>query len=161
MSAASRLYDLQGVACRRTPLINGGVLSEFILDLETASKLGRKPTGTGGVDGPSHNNIVVEPGDVAKDDLVAGLKNGIIIDQTMGAWAGNPYSGQVTGNIALGYLVENGVPVGRVKDAMYSVNVFEVLKNRLVALSKESKCTGNLFLPYALLSGVSISTKKE
>lgn len=161
MAVSSRLYDMQGAACRRTPLINAGVVSEFILDLETASKLGRTPTGTGGVNGPAYNNIVVEPGDTARDELVSGLKKGIIIDRTMGAWAGNPYSGQVTGNIALGYLVENGVPVGRVKDAMYSVNVFEVLKSRLVALSRESKCLGNLFLPYVLLSDVSISAKKE
>lgn len=160
-AVGSRLYDVQGVACRRTPLIKAGVISEFLLDLETAHKLGRKPIGTGGAGGPSHNNILVEPGDVGKDDMIAGLKRGIIIDQTMGAWAGNPYSGQVTGNIALGYLVENGVAVGRVKDAMYSVNVFEVLKDRLVALSTEVKCLSDTFLPYALLSGVSISAKKE
>jgi PmbA protein len=79
----------------------------------------------------------------------------------MGAWAGNPYGGQVTGNIALGYLVEDGQPVGRVKDCMYSLNVFEALKNNLAALSRESKCMGSMFLPYALLKGISISAKKD
>jgi PmbA protein len=158
---SSRLYDVQGVACRRTPLVNRGVISEYILDLDTAAKLGRKPTGTGGASGPSHNNIVVEPGDVAVADMVAGLRRGIIIDSTMGAWAGNPYGGQVTGNIALGYLVEDGQPVGRVKDCMYSLNVFEALKNNLAALSRESKCMGSMFLPYALLKGISISAKKD
>ncbi|MEX0974292.1 MAG: TldD/PmbA family protein [Bacillota bacterium] len=161
MAVASRIYDLQGVACRRTPLVNAGVLSEYILDLETAAKLVRKPTGTGGAGGPTHNNIVIEPGDLEKDEMVAGLKKGIIIDMTMGSWAGNPYSGQVTGNIALGYLVEDGKPVGRVKDSMFSLNIFKHLKDSLVALSKESKCIGNIFLPYALLKDVSVSAKKE
>ena len=48
------------------------------------------------------------------------MKKGIVIDHTMGAWAGNPYTGTVTGNIALGYLVEDGEKVGRVKDCMFS-----------------------------------------
>lgn len=161
MGAGSRLYDVQGVACRRTRLIGAGVISEYILDLETAAKLGRRPIGTGGVTGPAHNNILVEPGDMGKDDMVLGLKKGIVIDRAMGAWAGNPYSGQVTGNIALGYLVGDGEPIGRVKDCMYSVNVFEYLKDNLVALSKETKCMGSVILPYALLSGVSVSAKKE
>lgn len=161
MAVGSRVYDFQGVACRRTPLINTGVLSEYILDLETAAKLGRKPIGTGGASGPSANNIVVEPGDVSRDAMISGLKKGVIIDVTMGAWAGNPYGGQVTGNIALGYLVEDGQPVGRVKDCMFSLNVFKHLKDNLVALSRESKCQGSMFLPYALLKDVSISAKKD
>jgi predicted Zn-dependent protease len=85
------------------------------------------------------------------------MKRGIIIDQTMGAWAGNPYAGTVTGNIALGYLVEDGKKVGRVKDCMFSLNVFSHLKSNLLALSKETKNLGSLILPYCLVGGVSIS----
>jgi PmbA protein len=156
----SRLYDRQGVACRRTPLVSQGVLSEYLLDLETAAKLGRKPTGTGGVAGIERNNILVLPGDLSVADLINSLKRGIIIDATMGAWAGNPYSGQVTGNIALGYLVVDGQPVGRVKDCMFSVNVFTALKDNLAALSRETKNLGDAILPYALVRSVSISAKK-
>ena len=62
--------------------MNHGVLSEYLLDLETAAKLGRKPTGTGGFAGIEPNSILVLPGDLSIDDLVAG--KGIIIDATMG-----------------------------------------------------------------------------
>lgn len=156
-AVGSRPCDEQGVPCRRTPLIDEGVLKEYLLDLESARRLGRKPIGTGSPTGARPNNVIVPGGDVSFDDLMAGMKRGIIIDQTMGAWAGNPYTGTVTGNIALGYLVENGKKVGRVKDCMFSLNVFNHLKTNLLALTKETKSLGGLILPYCLIGGVSIS----
>jgi len=149
--------DEQGVPCRRTPLIDEGVLSEYLLDLESAHRLGRKPIGTGTRTGARPNNVIVPGGNASFDDLMAGMKRGIIIDQTMGAWAGNPYTGTVTGNIALGYLVEDGKKVGRIKDCMFSLNVFSHLKSNLLALTKETKSLGGLILPYCLIGGVSIS----
>jgi len=89
------------------------------------------------------------------------MKQGIVIDHTMGAWAGNPYTGTVTGNIALGYLVKDGEKVGRVKDCMFSLNVFTHLKSNLLALSRDVKDLGGLLLPYCLIGGVSIATRES
>ncbi len=52
--------------------------------------------------------------------------------------AGNPYGGQVSGDISLGYKIEKGQIVGRIKDAMFSVNVFTDLRDNLVALSSDN-----------------------
>lgn len=156
----SRMYDAQGVRCRRTPLIENGVLREYLLDLDTAHKLGRKPIGTGGIGGIEPANVIVPGGSASKDSLLSGIKRGIVIENTMGAWAGNPYSGQVSGNIAMGFLVQNGELVGRVKDCMFSLNIFTHLKDHLVALSRETKNFG-LVLPYALVDNVSITAKKN
>jgi PmbA protein len=153
----TQLYDNQGVACRRTPLIENGVLREYLLDLESACRLGRQPIGTGSPTGARSNNLLVPPGDTQWEDLLKGMKKGIVIDQTMGAWAGNPYTGTVTGNIALGYLVADGKKVGRVKDCMFSLNVFTHLKSNLLAMSKETKNLGGVILPYCLIEGVSIA----
>lgn len=158
-AVGSRPCDDQGVPCRRTPLIEQGVLKEYLLDLESAQRLGRKPIGTGNPAGARPNNLIVPAGDVSVNDLLADMKRGIIIDQTMGAWAGNPYTGTVTGNVALGYLVEDGKKVGRVKDCMFSLNVFTHLKSNLLALSKETKNMGTSILPYFLIGGVSVSTR--
>jgi PmbA protein len=156
----SRMYDDQGVACRRTSLIEKGVLREYLLDLETAHKLGREPIGTGGVATVAPANLIVEGGSRSKDDLLSGVKQGIIIEATMGAWAGNPYSGQVSGNIAMGFLIEDGKLTGRVKDCMFSLNVFSHLKDHLVALSRETKNIG-IALPYALVENVSVTAKSS
>lgn len=153
----TQLYDNQGVVCRRTPLIENGVLREYLLDLESAHRLGRQPIGTGSPAGASPNNLLVSPGETPWEDLLKGMKKGIVIDQTMGAWAGNPYTGTVTGNIALGYLVVDGKKVGRVKNCMFSLNVFTHLKSNLLAVSKETKDLGRVILPYCLIEGVSIA----
>jgi len=153
----TQLYDGQGVVCRRTPLIQNGVLREYLLDLESAHRLGRQPIGTGSPEGASPNNLLVLPGETSWEDLLKGMKRGIVIDQTMGAWAGNPYTGTVTGNIALGYLVIDGEKVGRLKDCMFSLNIFTHLKSNLLALSREAKNLGSLILPYCLIGGVSIA----
>ncbi len=153
----TQLYDGQGVVCRRTPLFEDGVLREYLLDLESAHRLERQPIGTGSPAGASPNNLLVPPGDTSWKDLLKGMKRGIVIDQTMGSWAGNPYTGTVTGNIALGYLVIDGKKVGRVKDCMFSLNVFTHLKSNLLALSREAKNLGSLILPYCLIGGVSIA----
>jgi len=157
----SQLYDDQGVACRRTPLIERGILREYLLDLESAHRLGRKPTGTGTASGSRPNNLLVTPGEKSWEELLKGMKRGIVIDQTMGSWAGNPYTGTVTGNVSLGFLVINGEKVGRVKDCMFSLNVFGHLKSNLLGLSRETKNTGQAILPYCLIGGVSIATRSS
>jgi len=77
----------------------------------------------------------------------------------MGAWAGNPYGGQVSGNISLGYKIKNGKIQGRIKDAMFSLNVFQALKNRVAAIGSEREWVENMFLPAILIEPVSISIK--
>lgn len=156
----SAVYDDQGVACRRNVLVKGGVLQEYLLDLDSAARLGRAPTGTGGMTRPRPNNVLLLPGATPWREMLAGIKRGIVIDETIGAWAGNPYSGQVSGNIGLGFLVENGQVVGRVKDCMFAINVFTQLKTQLKALSLETKALGRHILPWALVNGVSISTRQ-
>lgn len=155
----SRMYDDQGVACRRTALIDAGVVNEYLLDLDSAARLGRAPIGTGGMTRPRPNNVILQPGTASWRDLIRDMRRGIVIAQTMGAWAGNPYSGQVSGNIWLGYLVENGEVVGRIKDCMFSLNIFNHLRNHLRALSREVKPLGGEVLPWALVDEVSIATR--
>ncbi len=92
--------------------------------------------------------------------MVSGVKEGVLVDQVMGAWAGNILSGDFSANIHLGYKIENGQIVGRVKDTMVAGNVFEVFKNSVEAIGKESSWVGgSLKLPALLLSSISVSSK--
>jgi PmbA protein len=47
----------------------------------------------------------------------------------MGAEQGNILGGDFSGNVLLGYKVENGKIVGRVKDTMVSGNIYQLLKH--------------------------------
>jgi PmbA protein len=75
----------------------------------------------------------------------------------MGVQMGNVNGGEVTGNIELGYLIENGEIAGRVKDAMISLNIMDALKD--IVLSEETIWTDFLLSPYILIPNASISTK--
>ena len=74
--------------------------------------------------------------------MIRDVKEGLIIEQLMGAEQGNLLSGDFGGNVLLGYKVENGQVVGRVKDTMVSGNIYEVLKD-LVAIGQETSWVGS------------------
>ncbi len=158
-AVGSKSFDREGVPTARRALIDGGKIGGYLLDLQTAHLLGMAPTGNGGTTGPVSNNTVVPGGDTSFSDMLAGIDEGVLIEGTMGAWAGNPYGGQVSGNISLGYKIEKGKVVGRIKDCVFSVNVFTDLRDNLAALSREQLWRGNTCYPYVQLANVNISTK--
>jgi PmbA protein len=60
-------------------------------------------------------------------DMLAQIDKGLLVDQGMGTWAGNVVAGEFSGNVQLGYKLERGELVGRVKDAMVAGNVYTAL----------------------------------
>lgn len=167
----SNLFDGEGIPAAPTTIIDRGEVSSFLLDLGTAHSLGMAPTGNGyrtrpdELPSPSTSNVVLEAEQTQPlAQIIGSLKKGVIIHSLMGAWAGNPYTGQVNGNIDLGFLVENGEVVGRVKDCMVSVNAFDAFKHQIEAVSQEREWGSNLWgsymlLPHVCLGDISISTK--
>jgi PmbA protein len=163
---ASCVFDGEGIAARRTPVIAKGRINSFILNMVTAKALGLESTGngfrsrTGELSAPSNSNIVLEIANTQPlEQLLGSVQQGIIIHSLMGAWAGNPYSGQVNGNIDLGFLIEDGHIKGRVKDCMVSVNVFEAFRAQIEAASAEKEWAWNMYLPHLKLNDVSINAK--
>src|SRR3989304_4005482 len=72
------------------------------------------------------------PGDATQEDLIADMREGLVVDILMGASQGNVLGGEFSGNVLLGYRVEKGKIVGRVKDTMVSGNIYEVLKEVVI-----------------------------
>lgn len=167
----SCLFDGEGIPAAPIAIIDKGVVSNFLLDLGTAHSLGLKPTGNGyrsqadALPAPGSSNVVLEAEHTQPlQTIIGGVKKGLLIHSLMGAWAGNPYTGQVSGNINLGFLVENGQIVGRVKDCMVSINAFDALKENIEAVSTEKEWGSNLWgsymlLPYIQFGNVSVSAK--
>jgi PmbA protein len=163
---ASCSFDGEGVAARRTAIIRDGKVNSFILDLATAQALGMNPTGNGfrsqpdSLPGPGYSNIVLELAETQPlEQLIGSVQRGVIIHSLMGAWAGNPYSGQVSGNIDLGFLIEDGQIKGRVKDCMVSVDCFRAFREQIAGASTEKEWAWNMLLPHLVLSDVAINAK--
>lgn len=123
---ASGQYDGDGVPHRRLPLVEAGVVKGFYYDLDTAARAGTQSTGHGVGCGPT--NWIVAPGEVSYEEMVQGVREGLMVDSVMGLGQGNVISGEFSVNISLGYKIEHGEIVGRVKDTMLTGNCYEALK---------------------------------
>jgi PmbA protein len=159
---ASRISDDEGVPSRRLPLIERGVASAFFYDLQTAGLAGKASTGSGergigSLPSPSTGVLLVGEGDALLDDMISDLKEGLIIEALLGAGQGNILGGDFNANVLLGYKVENGKVVGRVKNVMVSGNTYEALNN-IVAVGSEGKwMRGGLYTPAFSLAAVAVS----
>jgi len=161
---SSRPSDDEGIPSRRTPLINKGVVKGFLYDLQTAALAGKKSTGNGSrirgsLPSPAPSALVITPGKTTFDEMVKDIKEGLIIDLIMGAEQGNTLGGDFSGNVLLGFKIENGKIVGRVKDTMVSGNVYKILKD-IAAIGSETKWVGGfLQTPPFYCKELSVSSK--
>ncbi len=159
----SRPCDDEGIPSQRTPLVEKGSVAGFLYDLQTAALAGKRSTGNGsrsrGLPAPAPGAFVMAPGSTTFDEMVKDMKEGLVIEQLMGADQGNVLGGDFSGNVLLGYKVENGKIVGRVKDTMVSGNVYQLLKE-ITAIGKEARWVGGfLQIPHLYFPGLSVTSK--
>jgi PmbA protein len=92
-------------------------------------------------------------------DMLKEMKDGIVIEQLMGAEQGNILNGDFSGNVLLGYRVENGAITGRVKDTMVSGNVYQLLRE-VTALGSDSRWIGGyVSTPSIFCPAISVSAQ--
>jgi len=156
--------DAEAVPSEATPLITEGTVSSFYYDLQTAALAKTRSTGNGhrsqgGQPSPLPSALVVTPGDATFDDMLHDIKEGLVVEQLMGATQGNILGGDFSGNVLLGYKVEGGQIVGRVKDTMVAGNVYELLK-QVAAIGSDARWVGSfLNTPSIYCPSVSVASK--
>ncbi len=157
-------YDDEGVAHQRNAFIENGVLKGFYYDLKTAAQSGVESTGTGSrglfsTPRPSPTNLIISPGETQLADLIAGIDEGLLIEDVLGLGQGNTISGAFSNPVSLGFKIEKGEIVGRVKDVSIAGNIYDVLKN-VMAISRESQWVYyNMNLPYILIPDMNVVGK--
>jgi PmbA protein len=156
-------FDDEGVPSQRLPLVANGVVANFLYDLQTAALAGTRSTGSGrragGFPSPAISSLILGKGDVSFQAMVKDMKEGLIVEEVMGAEQGNLLGGDFGGNVLLGYKVDNGEIVGRVKDTMIAGNVYQVSKE-LLGIGQEARWVGEILqTPPLYCSNVSVTTK--
>ena len=152
-------FDDEGTATQVLPLITQGRIEQFYSDRTTARLLGGESTGNGFRPGlgnyptPSLVNLIVEPGEGSLMDLIGQIDNGLLIDQSLGG--GPDISGDFSINVDLGYRIEKGQIVGRVKDTMIAGNVYSLLK-QILALGSDRQWNGSCYTPSLLIEDLSV-----
>ncbi|HEY8490631.1 MAG TPA: TldD/PmbA family protein [Dehalococcoidia bacterium] len=159
----SRAVDDEGVPARKVTLVAEGVATEFLYDLQTAGLAGKASTGSAHralTTQPSIglSALVVSEGDATFADMLREIREGVVVEYLMGAGQGNVMGGEFSGNVLLGYKVERGEIVGRVKNTMVAGNVHQALKE-IAALGSESRWVGaGLRTPPIAFARLSVSS---
>ncbi len=146
--ANTSAFDNEGMPRKVTPIIEKGVLRNFIYDLDTAGRAGVKPSGHGF--NRRLTNLIISPGDVPFETMLHNTAKGLLVHRYLGLGQGNPMNGEFSVNLFLAYKIEHGKLVGRVKNAMLAGNAFEALKD-ITAISQERQWSGG---PYAWFAGL-------
>ena len=161
---ASSSYDDEGTPRRRNVLIENGTLKGFIYDLKTAAQSGVESTGNASrglfyPPDPSLTNFILQPGQTALKDMLAGIDEGILVENVLGLGQGNIISGAFSNPLALAFKIEKGEIVGRVKDMSIAGNVYDLLKD-VSAVSQETRWVYNSFsAPYVLIPEMNVAGK--
>jgi PmbA protein len=160
----SRPFDDEGVASQRNSLIEKGIVRSFLYDLQTAGLAKAESTGSAERSLASQPSIstaslVIDEGAMSFSEMLGSVKEGLVVEELMGAGQGNVMGGDFSGNVLLGYKIEGGEITGRVKDTIVAGNVHEALK-RLVAIGSETRWVGgSLRTPPLFFESLTVSAK--
>jgi PmbA protein len=127
----SRPFDGDGLPTRKNSIIERGVLRTVLCDVYSARKLGRQSTGsagrsTGSSPGPTTSNLIMRPGQLERDELLARTERGLYVTSMMG-YGFNPVTGDFSRG-ASGFWIENGELTFPVSEITISANFDDLLK---------------------------------
>ena len=163
MTPVARAMDDEGLPSRRIDFVKNGVIGEPFLDLQTAGEIGKTSNGCGmrsvaTTPSPSLSFVTIDSGDTPDDAIIGSVERGILVEQLLGAGQGNELGGDFRANLSLGFLIENGEVVGRVKDTMISGNVYDTL-NRVEAIGATPESVwGTRSIPWVRTRGVQVAS---
>ena len=162
---SSAPFDDEGTPARRIRLVEDGVIGEFLYDLRTAAEAGAESTGSGRRGDarsqvrPGMSAFVLDEGEASFEEILAGIDEGLVVEELIGANQGNLLAGEFGGNVLLGFKVEKGEIVGRVKDTMIAGNIMDVL-SRVAAIGSDARWVGGgLRTPSLLCDDVYVSAR--
>lgn len=144
----SRLFDSEGIAAKKRPMIEKGVLRHYYVDNYYGRKLGLEPTSG------SQSNLVFESGSKSLEQLLKYMDKGILVTSFIGGNS-NPTTGDFSFGIT-GQLVENGQIVKPVNQMNISGNAKE-LWDRLGELGNDPYIYSSARTPSMLFEEVSFS----
>jgi PmbA protein len=127
----SRPFDGEGLASRRTVVVENGVLKSYLLNGYTARKLNLKSTanatrGLAGAPSVGTGNFFIEPGVLTPAEIIASVQNGFFVTDLIG-FGFNPVNGDYSRGAA-GLWIENGKLIHSVEEVTIAGNFREMLK---------------------------------
>lgn len=141
-------FDDEGTPSSKVTIIDHGVYRGYMHSLETASRLGARPTGNGRAENAGKRvwvrmtNTFFGPGEWDKDELIADTKDGILCDKMLNGME-DPVGGCFEAKCLRGYLIRNGEIEKPVQSFTLTGKSVDILSSA-DALSKEVILDGGL-----------------
>ena len=140
----------EGFLAENYPIIENGILKNFMLSLYAANKTGHKRAPNDSFD------MIIEGGDTPYEEIIKGIDKGIIVGRFSG---GAPNAkGDFSGVAKNSFLVENGKITCALRETMINGNLADLFKS-IVAISEETTENGGSVLPSIAFSGITVSGK--
>ncbi len=128
----SRPFDAEGLATRRTIVVDRGVLASYLLDTYAARRLGLASTGNAArsvADAPtaSPTNFFLEAGERTPEEIVASVDRGVYVTELIG-FGVNPVTGDYSRGAA-GIWIENGELTHPVEEITIAGNLLDMFRD--------------------------------
>ncbi|MDR2810970.1 MAG: TldD/PmbA family protein [Tannerellaceae bacterium] len=147
-SSGARYFDSEGIATKRLPVFENGVLKTYYIDIYHANKLNVAPT----IGSPSI--LTLQMGDKDVDGLISLVERGILVSGFNG---GNCNSS--TGDFSYGvegFLIENGKLTQPISEMNITGNML-TLWNQLAETGKDIRNSSSWKIPSLLFDDVDFS----
>ena len=155
----NRLFDGEGTRCERLELVSAGRLNTWLTNRYTAKRLGFAETGhasrglTGDI-GISTSNLILQPGALSPDEMLAEIGSGLLVTELIG-FGVNGVTGDYSRGAA-GFLIENG-KVGR---PVHNITIAGNLKKMFAGIShvgSDLNWFGTTACPSIALTGMTVA----
>ncbi len=152
-------FDDEGLASRRTVVVEHGVLRNYLLNTYAARKLGMKSThnaarGLAGAPGIGCGNLFLEPGTLSPDEIIAEVPAGLYVTSLMG-FGTNLVTGDYSRG-ATGLWIENGQLTHAVEEITIAGNLAEMLR-QVTAIGNDLVFRGSVASPTLRIDGMTIA----
>jgi PmbA protein len=130
-------FDWEGVPAQRLELLSAGVLRGLAYDSRWAAREARPSTGHAMSQlferwspWPAPTHVFMAPGDVARQELIAGVEHGVLITRFHYTHCPEPQRLVATGTTRDGtFLIKDGAVAGALRNLRFTQSVLETLSN--------------------------------
>lgn len=155
----SRPFDGEGLATRRTVVIENGVLKNYLLNTYTARKLclastGNAVRGLTGAPSVGVGNFFLAPGVYDPTDMIKSVKDGFYVTETIG-FGFNPVTGDYSRGAA-GWWIENGELAFPVEEVTIAGNFRDMLRG-IEMIGNDLRFRGKIAAPTVKIDRMTVS----
>src|SRR5450631_3442263 len=152
-------FDSEGVASRKTTVIENGVLKSYLLNTYTAKKLGMQTTGNAsrglaGTPGIGPGNFFLKPGAKSLQEIIAEIKEGLFVTEFLGQGV-NLVTGDYSRG-ASGIWIENGELTYPVEEITVAGNLKDMFSN-ISEIGTDLEFRGAIASPTIRIDGMTVA----